>query len=211
MIPKRVDYASLDEEYSDPKSLMYKKIHIVDSFIPNGGILLDIGSGTGELIYLRLGKHRKIYGIDNDIKSLEMCQQKFLQNDNVKIFSVSINQINERIQEKIDCITCLDILEHIQEKEIPLVLKNIHGLLNTQGIFIFSGPGVFEKLKISLGLSRTHLHSHSSYGWKKYIEDADFTIKTIESVEFPLIHSDFLRKNFHLFGKCCIIMAQKNE
>lgn len=209
MAVRKVDFKSLESEYSNPDSISYQKIRIVDGYIPNKGNYLDIGMGTGELISLRIGKHNKIFGIDYDDISVSICQKKFGQYSKIKLLKLGIGDIQNVFSEKFDCITCLDILEHIKEAEVAHALQNIYESLHNNGIFIFSGPGIFEKIKIYLGKSPTHFHSHSSYGWKKMIENAGFTIINIETVEFPIIRSNFLRKNLHLFGKCCIIVAQK--
>jgi hypothetical protein len=70
---------------------------------------------------------------------------------------------------------------------------------------------VFDKVKIRLGRSPTHLHGHSSYGWAKLIKKAGFGLTSAESVEFPLIHSSILRKRLHIFGQCCVITARKGR
>ena len=110
---------------------------------------------------------------------------------------------------RFDCITCLDVLEHVEIEKSKKALNDIYILLKDEGTFIFTGPGIFGKIFIFLGLSPTHLHSHSSYGWKKMIERAGFKILTVETVEFPIIHSNFLRKKLHIFGKCCLIVSKK--
>lgn len=43
------------------------------------------------------------------------------------------------------------------------------------------------------------------------IRQAGFIIASVETVEFPIIHSKFLRKKLHLFGKCCLIVAHKRQ
>jgi 2-polyprenyl-3-methyl-5-hydroxy-6-metoxy-1,4-benzoquinol methylase len=209
MIQEKVNYSSLNSEYTDPTSLSYKKLRIINAFIPDGGSLLDIGMGTGELISLRLGKHKKIFGIDCDDTSVSMCRKKFSQNPEILLSKAGISDIRTTFPEKFDCITCLDVLEHIEEREVSSSLSDIFMALRKNGILIFSGPGVVEKIRIFLGKSPTHLHSHSSHGWKKIIEKAGFTVICVETVEFPLIRSDFLRKKMHIFGKCCVIVAKK--
>lgn len=206
---EKVNFKSLESEYADPESLSYKKIRIVDGYIPNGGNYLDIGMGTGELISLRIGKHDKIFAIDYDETSVLMCQKKFGQYSQINLKKSGISDIQNIFSEQFDCITCLDILEHIKEADVPPALLKIYDSLQKDGIFIFTGPGIFEKIKIFLGKSPTHFHSHSSYGWKKMISNAGFAIINVETVEFPIIQSDFLRRKVHLFGKCCIIVAQK--
>jgi SAM-dependent methyltransferase len=211
MFPEKVNYSSLESEYSDPDSLSSKKIKLVDSIIPNRGNLLDIGIGTGQLIMTRLYKHEIIYGLDIDDRSLTICNKKFAENPNVTLIGGGFEDLPILTDIKFDCITCLDVLEHIDEKLIPSALHNIHDALNDDGMFIFSGPGIFEKIRIILGKSPTHLHSHSSYGWKRMIQNEGFSIVSMESVEFPLIDGGFLRQNFHLLGKCCVIVAKKRE
>jgi len=210
MLVRREDYESLHLQYRDPNSLMYKKLRIVDSYINGGETLLDIGVGIGELIELEKQKFRKIYGIDADEESVKICRKRFENDENIYIIDGNINDLENLFEDrKFDYITCLDVLEHIKVEECKKALNNIYNLLIDGGKFIFTGPGVFEKIRILLGRSPTHLHSHSSYGWKRMIERAGFDVINVETVEFPIIHSNFLRKRLHIFGKCCLIVAEK--
>ncbi|MCD6099027.1 MAG: class I SAM-dependent methyltransferase [Candidatus Marinimicrobia bacterium] len=210
MLVHKEDYESLLLQYRDPNSLMYKKLRIVDSYINGGETLLDIGVGIGELIELEKQKFRKIYGIDVDEESVKICRKRFENDENIYIIEGNINDLENLFKDrKFDYITCLDVLEHIKIEECKKALNNIYNLLKDGGKFIFTGPGVFEKIRILLGRSPTHLHSHSSYGWKRMIERAGFDVMNVETVEFPIIHSNFLRKRLHIFGKCCLIVAEK--
>ena len=210
MLVHKEDYESLLLQYRDPNSLMYKKLRIVDSYINGGETLLEIGVGIGELIELEKQKFRKIYGIDVDEESVKICRKRFENDENIYIIEGNINDLENLFKDrKFDYITCLDVLEHIKIEECKKALNNIYNLLKDGGKFIFTGPGVFEKIRILLGRSPTHLHSHSSYGWKRMIERAGFDVMNVETVEFPIIHSNFLRKRLHIFGKCCLIVAEK--
>jgi 2-polyprenyl-3-methyl-5-hydroxy-6-metoxy-1,4-benzoquinol methylase len=212
MDKKKVNYRHLQSEYTDHASESYKKMRIVDMFLKNGDLLLDIGVGTGELINLEQKKFKKIYGIDIDHESIALCQKRFINKNYIKIFQSDIAKLPELFpDEKFDCCTCLDVLEHIDEKNIPDILHAINHCLKDNGVFVFSGPGFFEKVRIFLGRSPTHVHSHSSYGWKKMIENADFEVINIETVNFPIVGREFLRKKCHFFGICCIIVAIKRR
>jgi len=210
MLFHKEDYESLLLQYRDPNSLMYKKLRIVDSYINGGETLLDIGVGIGELIELEKQRFRKIYRIDADEESVNICRKRFESDENIYIIEGNINDLENLFEDrKFDYITCLDVLEHIKVEECVKNLNNIYDLLRDGGKFIFTGPGLFEKIRILLGRSPTHLHSHSSYGWKRMIERAGFDVMNVETVEFPIIHSNFLRKRLHIFGKCCLIVAEK--
>lgn len=210
MSPERVNYNSLKSEYLDPESIQYKKLRLVNQYISKGRSLLDIGSGTGEFIKLEINKFDEIYGVDADPESLHICRDNFKNKEHVHIFESNLQGLDILFSDtKFDYITCLDVLEHIELKECKKVLHNIHHITTDLGFFIFTGPGIFEKIRISLGMSPTHLHSHSSYGWKKLIEEAGFEVLNVETVEFPFINNGFFRKNIPLFGKCCLIISQK--
>ncbi len=206
------NYESLHSEYLDPFSLMYKKLRIVDKYIHRGECLLDIGIGTGELIELEKQKFSKIYGIDISEISVNICLNRFQNNKSIHIMQSNINNLkNLFANESFDYITCCDVLEHIGLEEFTTALDNVYALLKNGGRFIFTGPGMFERIKIVLNISPMHTHSHSSYGWADYIKRAGFKIVAIETVEFPLIHSDFLREKLHIFGKCCSIVGEKSK
>ena len=212
MAQQSVDYEYLKSAYLDHNSLFYKKLQIVNSYIGKGHTFLDIGIGTGELIELVKDRFDVIYGIDNDIDAFNICRRRFQNNNNIYVLKNDVGNIEQSLNNKrFDYITCLDVLEHIDLNNCKNVLRTVCKMLKNDGVFIFSGPGIFEKMRIALGLSPTHIHSHSSYGWRKMIENAGFRVSNIETVEFPVIHSNILRKRLHIFGKCCMIITKKLE
>ena len=206
----KVNFEQLSSDYSNSGSLQYKKLRIIDSYIPSGEKLLDVGMGTGETINLEKGKFKEICGVDADYDSVRICQDRFLGNSSIKILQGNIHDLATLFgQKEFDVITALDILEHLNMSDCEVALSSCYDLLKDGGIFIFSGPGIFEKIRIHLGLSPTHLHSHSPLGWRRMIEGAGFTVISIETAEFPVFHWDYLRKNVCILGKCCIIVARK--
>jgi len=208
--PRKVNYDSLHKQYKDPTNLQFKKLKKVSSYILGGYALLDIGIGTGELIQQERERFDVIYGIDSDEDSVEICRQMFLHDSNVNILLDDITNLTKIPSAmKFDFITALDVFEHIPLCKMSEGLSAIYAHLKEDGTFIFTGPGIFEKLLILLGRSPTHLHSHSSYGWKKIIEKSGFIVDYIAAIEFPLYDHIFLREKFHLFGKCCLIIARK--
>ena len=211
----KVNYEELISQYNNSDSLMYKKLRIVDYYInqhiKNFEGFLDIGMGTGELINLEKNKFKYVYGSDIDEESVNYCKKRFNDDKNIDIIKGDIRDIYSCYKfEDLNVITCLDVLEHINYSHSIETLNIIYDMLKKDGIFIFSGPGIYEKLRISLGLSPTHVHSHSSYSWAKLIQDSNFEIISVESVEFPFLKNDnFLRKKLHLLGKCCLIVSKR--
>lgn len=203
------DYPALGAQYLDPSSLMYQKVRLVDRYIRKADTLLDVGMGTGELIELEKHKFKRIWGIDTDTESIEICRRRFSTDREIALIECSLARLENPFESvKFDYITCLDVLEHMPLADCQRTLGIIENLLSADGRFIFTGPGVFEKIRIRLGWSH-HVHSHSSYGWKRCIQDAGLEICSVETVRFPVIHSDLLRRRLHLFGECCLIVAGK--
>ena len=205
------NYESLLREYQDPKTLSFKKMRIIDSHIVRGKTsLLDIGIGTGELIKLEKGKFDEIIGIDVDDRAIEISKKRFCDDPRVSISKADIRCLQEIFpKEKFDYVTCLDVLEHITVKDCRSALKSIYGIMKENGILLITTPGIFDKMKIIAGKSRLHRQAHTSYGWASIYQNAGFDVISVETVEFPLIRSEFLRKRLHILGKCCLVTCMK--
>jgi hypothetical protein len=95
MILKKVDFDLFDSEYSNPNYLSYKKSRITKDYIPDGENYLDIDIGTRKLISLRVGKHKKISGIDYDKTSCEPYKRKFDQYADKNLIKAGITDIQK--------------------------------------------------------------------------------------------------------------------
>lgn len=161
-------------------------------------------------IKLVKNKFQLIYSIEQDPEALLILQENFSSDSKIKIIKTSINDyLIKNSSLSFDYITCLDVLEHLSLIECQNTIRELCKQLKPGGFLIISVPGIFEKIRIFLGSSPTHLHSHSSYGWAKMLQNAGFKILKIQTVEFPFVDSTLFRKHLHLFGKCCVIIAEK--
>jgi predicted TPR repeat methyltransferase len=196
--------------YTIPDSLHNKRLELVDSYIAGGRNLLDFGTGTGELIKREEHKFDNLYGVDSDEESITICRNRFKGDSKVHIIHDHGKNLDICLPDiRFDYITACDVLEHMKLGDSVQVLKLFYDLIKLRGTFIFTGPGVFEKAKIGLGRSPTHVHSHSSFGWAKLIRQGGFEIVKVEAVEFPLYDNAVLRNRLHVFGRCCVITAEK--
>lgn len=89
--------------------------------------LIDLGPGRGTFLEL-VGRNRpeiNLYAADYD---------NFLENkDNVIFYKSDIKDL--KTHKKFDCVTCLDVLEHIHPDNINVTLENISSLSDQ---FLFS-------------------------------------------------------------------------
>ena len=210
---EKIDFIQLQSQYENPHSQNYKKIQLVNSFIYPDESLLDIGSGTGSFIELVHDKFQEIYAIEQDPLALGLLQKKFSSNPKIHIIPQQIVDFfgDKNNKSRFSTITCLDVLEHLSLEECQQTIHSLFKILEPGGLIIISVPGIFEKIRIILGRSPTHLHSHSSYQWAGFLKDAGYEIVSIQTVEFPFTDHIFLKKHLHLFGKCCVIVAVKPE
>lgn len=164
MSDKRVDYSLIKSDYQDPSGLMRKKLRLIDSYITRGRNLLDFGAGTGELIALERQKFDNIYGVDSDERSISICEDRFEKDKNIQICQNDGSDLIGALGEtRFDCIAACDVSEHIQLNESIRLLQVFYSLLHIGGKFIFTGPSIFEKVRIIAGQS-PQLYSHHLMG-----------------------------------------------
>lgn len=205
-----IDFEKLERQYHDTESQDFKKIKLVDSFMQPSDSLLDIGSGEGSFLELIKPKFQIIYSIEIDPFALKLLKEKFSSDPKIILIPKTVTDFLKKNPDlSFDYITCLDVLEHIPLSDCQMVIEKLFRLLKPEGLLIISVPGIFEKIRIFLGKSPTHLHSHSSYGCAKILEKSGFSIMNIQTVEFPILDKYIFRKYFHLFGKCCVIIAKR--
>lgn len=142
--------------------------------------ILDIGSAWGYLLKSILDRYPscKCTGIDSS--------QRLIMN--TKIENCNLGRADARNlpfhDESFEVVFILDVLEHIEEKDI--VINEIHRVLKKNGIVILSGPteSWFYKFCRFLWLRKTHLASHK------------YTIYQLET--------GFLKNNFKLMQRTSI-------
>lgn len=208
---KKEDLSALSDQYNDPSSLMAKKVQRVAFLLKGGRRLLDVGMGPGAFIKVVDGKFAEVFATDLDDEAIELCKNNLKgSKSKIKLFKSDMSQIKQKLGDmNFNCITCLDVLEHISFEDAKLFMKDVYNMLEDDGIFVFTGPGFFEKIKIAMGERPQHLHSHSPRGWKKLIESSGLEVFRVETIQYPLLDWKILRERLPFFGMCCLIMARK--
>ena len=168
---EKYDYDSLQKRYSSSQDLMAKKMKKVESKIGSRDLLLDIGCGTGELLDRVKNRFKLLYGVDRNDDAINFCSKRFFNYENIRIVKCKSEELNKKFEGiKFDYVTALDVLEHLNPDIARKCLEDIYILLKGGGVFIFTAPNWYDKIRIKLGKSELHKYSHSSYGWAKMIE-----------------------------------------
>ena len=97
--------------------------------------ILDIGCGTGDFLYaLKMNGYKNLLGIDMDEKSVKVVNGR-----GIKCVCQDVMQYHPK--EKYDVITLHHVLEHIEKKEVLILLEHINKeLLADKGMLIIRVP-----------------------------------------------------------------------
>src|SRR5262245_35595680 len=135
--------------------------------------LLDIGCGTGHLLYfLKNQGFINHFGIDMGREQVEICRQ--LVTENVAHVTSTIDFLSNN-QERYARIFLFDVLEHIDDDELLPFLDAVKGSLLFGGKLIISVPNAacFTTL-LTLYADMTHSRLFSEHSLKQLIRVEGF-------------------------------------
>lgn len=112
----------------------YNLIRLIASKI-NGESVLDIGCGSGFLLDILYKKGKKTFGIE---PNKELVKSVRTINPKLKIFNAVAEDIDKYITQRVDVITMIDSLEHIEKDNIQIKKNSRH--LNEKGQLIIVVP-----------------------------------------------------------------------
>ena len=159
----------------------------------NGGLLLDLGCGTGTLSFMLEEKGYEIIGVDPSEDMLAVANEKKYELDSPAIF---LCQSGEELDlyGTIDCaVSSLDTINHIDSLEkVKDTFKRISLFMNMGGIFVFDMNTPYKHEKI-LGnntfiydMDEVYCAWQNSYNKDKATTtiDLDFFIKNEDDESF---------------------------
>lgn len=118
-------------------------------------IILDVGCGIG-IIPEEISKNtsaKHIFGIDLSKKNIWYAKQT-VKRKNISFFQIDIvkefDKLKNYIGTKVDCITMIDVIEHIPENQRLIMLKNISNLMKNSGFLILTYPSPYYQKYLML-------------------------------------------------------------
>ncbi len=100
------------------------------------GLILDIGSGSGQfLYYMRKKGYTNLKGIDLDRKQIEIAQALELD-----VVEASLHDFIQQFPEGFEMIVMLDIIEHFTREELFPLMESVVKALRPGGRLIASVP-----------------------------------------------------------------------
>jgi 2-polyprenyl-3-methyl-5-hydroxy-6-metoxy-1,4-benzoquinol methylase len=113
------------------------------------GCILDFGCGSGQLmsmLYHNMFIPNKYVGVDVRPATIKGAQAQWSTVDRVKnvVSFVEMDLVKEnaflRLGNDWDVVTCFEVAEHVQKKNVPALLSNIASCMNANTTLLLSTP-----------------------------------------------------------------------
>jgi len=183
------------------RKLSERKKEIVRHYTVRSDLVLDAGCGNGYYTQTLMSNINHVVGVDLNSKSL--CDYKRKIGKKASVIRAALESLPFKHNAFDQCLL-LDSLEH--SKNPILVLKQVHGFLNQSGQLIATMPNWYNQLLDREKL--LHKHFHSSFGWKRILEQSYFKVIFITSMGLPILDSRALANHLHFFGFWLLFVAR---
>jgi len=166
----------LTKKRSDKANSLISKAH-------RAGRILDIGCGSYPY-FLSKTKFNEKYGIDPSLRSKIVGKEKIV----LEKFSVGTKKLPYK-DDYFDVVTMLAVFEHIDEKYLNFVLKEIRRILKTNGILIITTPSpwadkVLHVMANFYLISKEEIHEHkhnlTHHKISDFLVEAGFPVNKIK-------------------------------
>ncbi len=162
--------------------------------------LLDVGCGGGILCEALARLNANVTGIDASIKAIDCAKE------HAAARGLSINYINTNVDElakKYDLITCLEVMEHVDDVE--LFCQQLVSKLKTKGILVIStiNKTILSYLVGILGAEYiTGMVPVGTHNWLQFIEPADliniFLKNGLSALKMSGLSYSLIKRNWYL-------------
>ena len=104
----------------------------------NGGILLDLGCGTGGMSFEMADRGFDVIGVDSSVGMLNVAQQKMFEREK-RILLLNQNMQEIDLYGTVDCAICvLDGINHLENiDEVKKTFEKVSLFMNKGGVFAF--------------------------------------------------------------------------
>jgi len=123
--------------------LFRHKLRVMVDFLPeaDGGRALDVGFGSGIALKELSARHAEVRGIDVHGQNRHVERMFDLEDvDNIEIYHHDIFQESFQDGGNFDLVFASSVLEHIPAAQMRTGIRNIHNIMNKDGILLLGFP-----------------------------------------------------------------------
>lgn len=131
---EKIDFEGLDIYQKSH----FKRYQFAKKNISKGDFCGDMACGTGYGTAILSKKAELAIGVDIDKKTINSIKRRYRKIRNLE-FSCS-NLLDINYKSKFDVIISFETIEHLHEKDIPILFNKFNQALKINGIIIFSVP-----------------------------------------------------------------------
>jgi 2-polyprenyl-3-methyl-5-hydroxy-6-metoxy-1,4-benzoquinol methylase len=113
-------------------------VNLLLDFLPHNSRVLDYACGTGSLTKYLLDAGFIVTSCDLSPTSIEIVNNNYKTHPNFLGAHIVEEIINSNIQ--FDAVILVELIEHIDDSSLTTILSNVHDLLKSKGLAIFSTP-----------------------------------------------------------------------
>ena len=126
------------DEFKKHQGKLVKDPRILSAYylsdIKKSDVILDVGSGRGELSYLFSQVCEKMVGLDYSKDAVKVAKDTYGTSNTLEFVHGDILEYKSDFL--FDKIVATDVVEHIEQEPLEKAFKNIHKLLKQDGMFI---------------------------------------------------------------------------
>ena len=132
-------------------------LHLLDQVMKGNyasGKILDAGCGEGRNLHWFFNQNRNVYALDLDPMAIRMVQMvaNTLESP-LPPAQALVGSIQQMTWAGFDTILCINVLQHVPEEELPVVLQNLFTALNDAGE-LFLKVAVQQETDLNIGVTR---------------------------------------------------------
>merc|ERR1712039_421693 len=135
--------ADLNHQLADDSELpLWRAMQAYFSALSSRAAYLDVGCGTARIIMLFAGLFDSVTCVEADPDRISSAKRNWQENTWGR--SQQSNFVNSRFDAfkvanaSFDAVSCIQVVQHIPERELQDWLKSIHRLLKPKGVFVFA-------------------------------------------------------------------------
>lgn len=146
-------------EYEHLPRYIFAKQFVAD------GRVLDFGCGTGYGSAILADIAASVLGLDIDAEAIGWAQQA---HQNSRLVFECRNDAGKGLQKQtFDCVTCFEMIEHVDHETQMAVIQNISRLLTKEGLLIISTPN--PEVTALYGENPYHVHEMTETEFKELL------------------------------------------